>query len=114
MVNNEKDEQRDVGSSSPRIRRIDTTKWGCAGESTAFRRGASLCACLVLRLVMRSFFARNIDWRGRIVRAVCGVVLIVAGLLLWERSRWLCFVMVASGGFTLFEAARGWCLMRAC
>jgi len=63
---------------------------------------------------MGKFFARNIDRRGRIVRAVWGVAWIVAGLLLWERSRWLCFVLVASGGFALFEAARGWCFMRAC
>jgi hypothetical protein len=65
-------------------------------------------------LVMRNFFARNIDRRGRIVRAVWGVALIVAGLLLWEHSRWLCFALVASGAFALYEAVRGWCLMRAC
>ena len=68
----------------------------------------------VLSVVMGKFFARNIDRRGRIVRAVWGVACIVAGLLLWERSRWLCFALVAAGGFALYEAARGWCVMRAC
>ena len=63
---------------------------------------------------MGQFFARNIDRTGRIVRAAGGVALIIAGLLLWERSRWLCFVLVAAGAFMLYEAARGWCLMRAC
>ena len=63
---------------------------------------------------MRSFFDRNIDRRGRIVRAVWGVVMIVAGALLSARSGWICFLLVASGGFALYEAARGWCLMRAC
>jgi hypothetical protein len=63
---------------------------------------------------MGKFFARNIDRRGRIVRAVWGLACIVGGLLLWERSRWLCFALIAGGGFALYEAVRGWCFMRAC
>jgi hypothetical protein len=63
---------------------------------------------------MANFFARNIDRRGRIVRAVWGSALIVAALLVWERSRWIGLVLVVSGVFALYEAARGWCLMRAC
>jgi hypothetical protein len=63
---------------------------------------------------MRNFFARNIDRRGRIVRAVWGVALILAGLLLAGRPPWLCVALFAAGGFALYEAARGWCLMRAC
>ena len=68
----------------------------------------------VLSVVMGKFFARNIDRRGRIVRTAWGVAWIVAGLLLWERSRWLRLALVAGGAFALYEAARGWCLMRAC
>jgi hypothetical protein len=60
------------------------------------------------------FFSKNIDWRGRLVRAVWGAVLIVAGVLLWERSRWACLALVVFGVFALYEAARGWCVMRAC
>ncbi len=63
---------------------------------------------------MREFFAPNIDRRGRIVRAVWGVALIVAGALLSKRGAWICLLLVASGGFALYEAVRGWCLMRAC
>jgi hypothetical protein len=65
-------------------------------------------------VVMRNFFARNIDRRGRIARAVWGVALIIAGLLLASNRRWACFALVAAGVFALYEAVRGWCLMRAC
>jgi hypothetical protein len=63
---------------------------------------------------MGNFFARNIDRRGRIVRAVWGIALILAGALVSGRSGWACFFLVAFGVFALYEAARGWCLMRAC
>ena len=63
---------------------------------------------------MGQFFARNIDRTGRIVRAAGGVALIIAGILLSGRSGWVCFLLVAFGVFALYEAARGWCLMRAC
>jgi len=59
-------------------------------------------------------FARNIDRRGRIVRAIWGVALVGAGLLLWRSRGWICFVLLVAGGFALFEAARGWCIARAC
>jgi hypothetical protein len=65
-------------------------------------------------LVMQKFWARNIDRRGRTARAVWGVALIIGGLLLSVRSEWLCIALVAAGGFAVYEAARGWCLMRAC
>jgi len=71
-------------------------------------------ARLVVMLVMRKFLSRNIDRRGRIVRAVWGIALIIAGLLLSARSRWVCFALIAAGGFALYEAARGWCIIRAC
>jgi hypothetical protein len=63
---------------------------------------------------MGNFFARNIDRGGRIVRAVWGVALIIAGVLVAGRSGWGCFFLVAFGVFALYEAARGWCVMRAC
>ena len=34
--------------------------------------------------------------------------------LLSGRSGWACFFLVAFGVFALYEAARGWCLLRAC
>ena len=63
---------------------------------------------------MGKFFARNIDRRGRIVRAVYGVACIVAGLICLRYSWWLCAGLVVAGGFGIYEALRGWCLMRAC
>jgi len=48
------------------------------------------------------------------VRAVWGLALIVAGFLVLARSRWICAALVAAGAFALYEAVRGWCLMRAC
>jgi len=63
---------------------------------------------------MGNFFARNIDRRGRIVRALWGLALIIVGVLLWTRSAWICLGLVAFGAFALYEAVRGWCVMRAC
>jgi hypothetical protein len=65
-------------------------------------------------LAMRKFFSQNIDRRGRIVRAVWGVALIIAGLLISKDHLWLCVALIVAGGFALYEAVRGWCLMRAC
>ena len=60
------------------------------------------------------FFDPNIGRTGRIVRAVYGVILIGAGLWLGSYSLWLCLALVAAGALGLFEAFRGWCVMRAC
>ena len=68
----------------------------------------------VLLIGMSKFFLPNITRAGRIVRAVWGIGLIVGGLLLWKRSAWLCFLLVAFGVFAIYEAFRGWCIMRAC
>jgi uncharacterized membrane protein len=65
-------------------------------------------------LVKRKFFSRNIDRRGRIVRGAWGTALIIAGLLLAGHHQWLCLALITAGAFALYEAARGWCLMRAC
>jgi hypothetical protein len=45
---------------------------------------------------------------------VWGVALIIAGLLISKDHLWLCVALIAAGGFALYEAVRGWCLMRAC
>jgi hypothetical protein len=63
---------------------------------------------------MVKFFARNIGWPGRLARAGCGAALIILGLLVWADCGWICFALVAMGGFAFYEAASGWCLMRAC
>ncbi|MBU6410209.1 MAG: DUF2892 domain-containing protein [Verrucomicrobia bacterium] len=64
---------------------------------------------------MRSFFKPNLDRTGRMVRGVVGGLCLVAGTIvggdyLW----WAGVILVAAGFFSLFEAIRGWCLLRAC
>lgn len=64
----------------------------------------------------------NIDRRGRIVRAISGVIFLAAGVLLWFLDwphgtvlRWLLRIgLPLIGAVQLFEARRGWCAARAC
>ena len=63
---------------------------------------------------MPKLFSRNIDNRGRLIRAIIGVVLVVGAIVGWFYSIWITLVLGASAGFTFFEAARGWCGLRAC
>ncbi len=64
----------------------------------------------------------NIDRKGRIARAISGLLFILFGLGIWYFSwpdsitfRWiLSLVIIASGVFQLFEARKSWCVMRAC
>ena len=64
----------------------------------------------------------NIDRKGRIARAVSGLLCIVLGVVCWVAgwpeavgNRWIVsLAMVAAGGFQLFEAKKSWCVMRAC
>jgi hypothetical protein len=63
---------------------------------------------------MRKFFAANIERSGRIVRGILGASLLIAGLAFAGSGRWLGFGFVAAEVFVLFEAARGWCIIRAC
>jgi len=60
------------------------------------------------------FFATNIGRGGRKARAVLGGILVIAGVSLAWVAWWACVVVLIAGVFTLFEAARGWCLLRAC
>ena len=68
----------------------------------------------VLNEGMAKLFARNIDNRGRLLRSLWGLLLIGASILLFSRSKWAFGLLLAGGIFALFEAARGWCVMRAC
>ena len=65
--------------------------------------------------LLKRFFARNLDARGRWIRAVGGVAMMAGGLVLCRvEQHAIAFVVLASGGLVLFEAARGWCVLRAC
>lgn len=64
---------------------------------------------------MKSFWTRNIDRKGRLMRASMGVALLVGAALAWEYSHLIVATLLALGGlFAVVEALRGWCLLRAC
>lgn len=60
------------------------------------------------------FWKPNLGSGGRWLRGVAGLVMVVAGLLLVTQATVLGAAFLASGAFVLFEAARGWCVLRAC
>lgn len=63
---------------------------------------------------MSRFFNRNIDSRGRMARGVWGALLLIAGIITADFKLWPALVLVGLGLFAIFQAARGWCLLRAC
>jgi len=63
---------------------------------------------------MKPFFSRNIDNKGRLVRAVAAIALLVGAGFGFTVSAWLGIVLLASVFFVAFEALRGWCALRAC
>jgi hypothetical protein len=63
---------------------------------------------------MKPFFTSNIDNRGRLVRGVIGLVLLIGSGFAFESSLGLGLGLLLSGVFSLFEALRGWCALRAC
>jgi hypothetical protein len=66
---------------------------------------------------MMRFFGRNIDGKGRLARGITAVILLVGGGLIWSDEPWRLGTgvgLLASGVFVMFEALRGWCIMRAC
>ena len=63
---------------------------------------------------MRKFFLPNLDWRGRLVRGVGGALFLASGIMIWGFNAWVALGLILFGGFMLFEAVRGWCLVRAC
>lgn len=62
------------------------------------------------------FFGQNIEAKGRRIRAIGAVVLLLLALLAFFKLciPWLGWVLIASSAFVAFEAARGWCALRAC
>ncbi|HRP62745.1 MAG TPA: hypothetical protein PK400_05580 [Phycisphaerales bacterium] len=61
----------------------------------------------------------NIDNRGRRVRFAAGVIAIAAAafVLIFASGDWWAWVVAAGlvlgGAFSIFEARKGWCAMRA-
>jgi hypothetical protein len=61
-----------------------------------------------------SFWAPNLGRSGRLLRAGLGLALLAAAWPAREASPWLAWPLALGGAFALLEAARGWCLARAC
>jgi len=58
--------------------------------------------------------SRNIERRGRLVRALMALLLFAGAAFAFRLSAWLAWLFVLAGAFVLFEALRGWCVLRAC
>lgn len=63
---------------------------------------------------MKPLFSRNINNRGRLVRGLGALALLLGAGFGFFVSVWLGIVLAALGVFVLFEALRGWCVLRAC
>jgi hypothetical protein len=63
---------------------------------------------------MSKLFGRNIETKGRVFRGIVAVILLLGGLYALTQTLWLGLMLLAVSGFVLFEALRGWCVMRAC
>lgn len=65
-------------------------------------------------LVAMFSFRPNLDTKGRLIRGSAALAMIVAAILTWPHSRVATVALAVSAAFVAVEAARGWCLLRAC
>lgn len=63
---------------------------------------------------MKLSLACNICRTGRFVRGVIAMVLFITAGFAFTHSLWLGIILTVLGVFALFEALRGWCMLRAC
>jgi len=63
---------------------------------------------------MKPLFARNISNTGRLVRGLAALALLIGAGFGFFVSVWMGVGLAVGGLFVLFEALRGWCVMRAC
>ncbi len=63
---------------------------------------------------MKHFLHPNIGTRGRLIRGLGGAGFLGGAILAYRMSPWPAVGMAIAGLFMLFEAARGWCVLRAC
>lgn len=61
-----------------------------------------------------SFLSPNLASSGRRARAQIGLILLLAAAPGFWLHAVLGFTLLGGGLFALFEAYRGWCLLRAC
>ena len=62
----------------------------------------------------KSFFRPNLETKGRVWRGIGGAALALTGLSVLFKILILGVVLLVSAAFVLYEALRGWCVMRAC
>lgn len=60
------------------------------------------------------FFPPNIQAEGRRKRGRVALLFLLAGLIVVFLRPWIGGLLLISGAFVLFEALRGWCVLRAC
>lgn len=63
---------------------------------------------------MKRWFRPNIGTTGRWVRGGIAVACVVGAVAGYAVSPWLAVLLGASALFVAFEAALGWCALRAC
>jgi hypothetical protein len=63
---------------------------------------------------MKPIFARNLSNTGRLVRGLGALALLIGAGFGFFVSVWLGAGLAVGGVFVLFEALRGWCVLRAC
>jgi hypothetical protein len=59
-------------------------------------------------------FTPNLKTRGRILRGGAAAVMVAAAAISWPKSAVLATGFALAAAFLAFEAARGWCALRAC
>jgi hypothetical protein len=64
--------------------------------------------------MIKKFLSPNIDTRGRLVRGITAMLLLLAAIILIPYVRRLALALALLGLFVLFEASSGWCALRAC
>ena len=62
------------------------------------------------------FWKPNIGRGGRRLRLLLAIGFTLAGIAVWltTNSFWPTLMLAISAAFVLFEALRGWCVVRAC
>jgi hypothetical protein len=63
---------------------------------------------------MKTLFVPNLQSEGRWARGAVAVVLAGLAFVAIPLSRRLSFILFLGVIFTVFEAVRGWCVLRAC
>ncbi|MBV8969333.1 MAG: DUF2892 domain-containing protein [Verrucomicrobia bacterium] len=63
---------------------------------------------------MNKFFNPNLESKGRVVRGLTSIIFFTGALLVFPSCYPLAVLLLMGGLFVLFEAIRGWCVLRAC